>query len=161
RRPLRLDKEQGVEGLTAVLWEKKKPPAPPPPPDTHLQLQTRLKELLERHGVSCTIHENWGLPNNDLPALRAPPYLPNPTGSSTTIQIDLELLLAENLMIVESYGGMGDDVAKAANDVLMTFCVGTMHTYLSAFWYRHEPDQVEIETWEINSRRWSAYIGAT
>jgi hypothetical protein len=142
-----------------MFWGKKKPP---PPPDPYLELQPRLLELLEGHGVSCATYKHWILPNNALPALRAFPYRTDQHESGrTTRQINIELKLSEEETIVECYGGMGSSLEQAIGDVLKTFCIGTMHVYLSAFWDKHEPDQVEIETWEINGARWSAYIGNT
>jgi hypothetical protein len=70
----------------------------------------------------------------------------------------MQVLVRDGLIIDECFGGIGaGDVALA--DGLQNFTINSFHVLLSALWLRHDPEQVETETWTIASRRFKAFIG--
>lgn len=63
--------------------------------------------------------------------------------------------------IIESFGDFGTDDGAAINRNLTNFSMGDLHVLLAAFSADSNDilKQITIENWEINNKRWTAYIG--
>lgn len=112
-----------------------------------------IEALLNAHGVSGIIENDWVVPNSQLPALRA---LWHPGQSSG--RLDVQALVGEGVLIEECFGGLGEGEA-ALQDALANFSVNSLHVLLAALWERNDPEQVATEQWEVNGKRYTAYIG--
>jgi hypothetical protein len=118
---------------------------------------TALKEIFEAHGIRCAIHEDWVLPNGNIPALRAV-WHPHNTNMG---QLDIQVLIEPGKMIEECFAGVGTGEA-GFRDALGNFLVNSLHVLLAAFW---EVDSAEganyvtISEWEIGGKPYLAYSG--
>lgn len=151
---------RGTGGDAMFGWFKKNQIETPlvAPPQVSA-LQEGLLGVITGHGLDVHVYHDWCLVDNAMPGLRAiqGPIVPN--SAKITNRIDIELRLKADRAIYECYGGVGEDEHAAMGDVLYTFCCGTFHVYLSAFWDHHEPGQVDIETWSIHGQEWIVYVG--
>ncbi len=114
-----------------------------------------LKELLIAHEVEFIEENEWLVPFSKLPAIRAT-WLPNASQSSGLLQIDV--FIEENILIEECFAGLGTD-AEGLKDAFNNFSVNSLHVLLSAFWGKHDPQQVDKEIWHINGSDHTVYIG--
>ena len=112
-----------------------------------------LLQLFERHELPSTVHDGWVLPNSELPAVRATWH-----AGETHGRLDVQVLVRDGLVIEECFAGIGaGDIGLA--DGLQNFTINSFHTLLSALWLRHDPEQVETETWCVAGRQFSAFNG--
>lgn len=128
------------------------PEATPP-----LTPQAWLFELLQGHGLAPSLHEDWVLSEAGLPAIRGTWYPGEAHG-----QLDIQILVREGVLIEESFGAVGDRDGNgdaALKDGLQNFTLSAFHPLLSALWSRHDPEQVELRSWTVAGRRFSAFIG--
>ncbi len=64
----------------------------------------------------------------------------------------------DDILIRESFAGFGaGDVGL--QDALSNFTVNDFHVLLATFWGINDPEQVTTETWSIQGRPYTAYIG--
>jgi len=112
-----------------------------------------LVRLLEGHDIECTTHNDWVLPNSELPALRAT-WFP---GSSNG-RLDVQAFVREGVTIEECFAGIGEDEV-GLNDALTNFTVNSFHVLLAALWNQNDKTQVTTEDWSIGGRRYTAFIG--
>ena len=118
---------------------------------------TRISDFLvclfEEHGIECTTHNDWVLPNSELPALRAT-WFP---GSSNG-RLDVQAFVREGVTIEERFAGIGEDEV-GLNDALTNFTVNSFHVLLAALWNQNDKTQVTTEDWSIGEKRYTAFIG--
>jgi hypothetical protein len=145
--------------LIKNLFGKKKSPfaatlsATAPVARPALTPESWLLELFKRHELVSTVQDGWVLPNSELPAIRGT-WHPGETNG----RLDVQVLVRDGLIIDECFGGVGvGDIALA--DGLQNFTINSFHALLSALWFRHDPEQVETETWTVTGRRFKAFIG--
>jgi len=112
-----------------------------------------LIRLFESHDIECTTHNDWVLPNSELPALRAT-WFP---GSSNG-RLDVQAFVREGVTIEECFAGIGEDEV-GLNDALTNFTVNSFHVLLAALWNQNDKTQVTTEDWSIGGRRYTAFIG--
>ncbi|MFZ4875977.1 DUF6348 family protein [Janthinobacterium sp. Mn2066] len=112
-----------------------------------------LVRLFEGHDIECTTHNDWVLPNSELPALRAT-WFP---GSSNG-RLDVQAFVREGVTIEECFAGIGEDEV-GLNDALTNFTVNSFHVLLAALWNQNDKTQVTTEDWGIGGRRYTAFIG--
>jgi len=127
----------------------------------YISLQEDLETLMSGHGINTRTFEDWLMAGEEMPALRGTYNVAKRQNTFVTTQLDIELRLSADRSIYEHYAGWGDDERQAVGQGLFKFCCGTFHVFLSAYWNRHEPDQVEIERWTIDGMPWDAYVGNT
>jgi len=114
-----------------------------------------LKQLLEAHAVGFVEENGWVVPNSKLPAIRSTWY-PKEEHLSGLLQI--EVFLEGGQIIEECFAGLPNENGKL-NDAFENFSRNSLHVMLSAFWGKHDPEQVDIEDWNIGGHNYSAYIG--
>lgn len=115
--------------------------------------QAWLLELFQRHDVASTTHEDWVLPNAELPGIRGVWHADETHG-----RLDIQVLVRDGVVIEECFAGFGAGDRGLA-DGLQNFTINSFHVLLSALWRHHHPDQVETEAWAVAGRRFSAFIG--
>ena len=118
-----------------------------------LDVKDYISELFQAHDVPFHIENEWIVPYGELPAVRATWFQKEQTGV-----FEVEVLLEGGRIINECFSGFGVGKEGIVNG-LENFCVNSFHVFLSAFWKKHEPDQVEIENWLVNGESYTAYIG--
>jgi len=114
-----------------------------------------LKKIFEAHNVAFSEGNGWIIPYSKLPAIRSTWY-PNDEKSSGLLQI--EVFIEEGKILEECFAGFPSDHGKL-NDAYENFSRNSLHVMLSAFWEKHDPQQVEKESWNINNSSYSIYIG--
>ncbi len=117
------------------------------------EITKAIQELFEAHGLPCSIHNEWVLPNGSLPAVRGS-WFPNIHNG----RLDIHVLLEENVMIEECFAGVGAG-KEGFMDALQNFSVNSLHVLLAALWDKNDPEQVTTEKWLVNGKNYSAYVG--
>ncbi|OEZ60635.1 DUF6348 family protein [Duganella sp. HH105] len=112
-----------------------------------------LVRLFEGHGIECTIHNDWVVPNSELPALRATWFPGSASG-----RLDVQVIIREGVTIDECFAGIGEGEV-GLNDALTNFTVNSFHVLLAALWNQNDETQVTTEDWSIGGRRFTAFIG--
>ncbi len=139
--------------------KKQNAPVPSAPEVEHVSIQHELAELMRGHHLDVKTYQEWLMVGDDVPLMRGTYNVASRSDTSVTTQFDVELRLSAERSIYEHYAGWGSDERQAMGQGLFKFCCGAFHVFLSAFWNHHEPDQVEIERWDINGAPWDAYVG--
>jgi len=112
-----------------------------------------LWELFTGHGLRCVREQEWIVPNNQLPAIRAHWY-----SQDKSTRLDVEVLVGKGRIIQECFAGM-DTGRSGFVDALNNFMVNSLHVLLAAFWEIRDEQQVLIEDWRVGGRPFTAYIG--
>ena len=112
-----------------------------------MSLSAYLSELFAGHGVPFITHNDWIVPNSELPGIRASWTLLNSSG-----RLDVEVRVDAETTIEECFAGVGagDDALK---DALKNFSINSFHVLLAAFWGQNDASQVETEEWQLGGRR--------
>jgi hypothetical protein len=146
-----------IKNLFGKKKKKNTPPAilsePARGAKPELTPQAWLLELFKRHGLVSTVHDEWVLPNANLPGIRGT-WHPGETHG----RLDMQVLVRDGVLIEECFGGFGvGDFGLA--DGLQNFTINSFHVLMSALWAHHDPEQVESEAWNVGSRRFDVFIG--
>lgn len=112
-----------------------------------------LAGLFENHGISCTVEDDWVVPNAELPALRAYWYPGESSG-----RLDVQILVSDGVIIEESFAGVGRD-EPGLRDALVNFTQCCFHVLLAALWGSVEESQVTVEEWTVDEKSCSVYVG--
>ena len=96
--------------------------------------------------------------NDCLPALSATVVSENQLPNGYSLQLDIRVALGSSAVIIESFGGIGDNRDEAVADAVANFAANSLHTLLAAF-YGQVDDQVMVEMWEIGAVVWRVNIG--
>lgn len=112
-----------------------------------------LLRLFERHSIECTTHNNWIVPNSELPAIRAT-WFPGPFSG----RLNVQAFVRDGMTIEECFAGLGEG-AVGLHDSLTNFTVNSFHVLLAALWNQNDETQVTTENWSIGGRQYTAFIG--
>lgn len=112
-----------------------------------------LHRLFERHGIECTTHNDWIVPNAEFPAIRAT-WFPGPSSG----RLDVQAFVREGMTIEECFAGIGEG-AVGLHDALTNFTVNSFHVLLAALWNQNDKTQVTTEVWSVGGRQYTAFIG--
>jgi hypothetical protein len=118
-----------------------------------LDLKKYICELFQAHDIPFHTENEWVVPYGELPAIRSTWFQKEASGV-----FEVEVLLDAGRIINECFSGIGVDKEGILSG-LENFCVNSFHVFVSAFWNKHDPDQVEIEDWLIEGATYKAYIG--
>jgi hypothetical protein len=116
------------------------------------QVTDFLSKLFQAHGVACVVHDDFVIPNSELPAVRGLWYPDQSSG-----QLDIQVFIRDKL-VIESFAGFGQGDA-GLYDALRNFTINSFHVLLAAFWGKNDPEQVTTEEWVVGGKRYIAYIG--
>jgi hypothetical protein len=123
------------------------------PEPANLRTSDFLVGLFEAHGLECTIHNDWILPNYEFPAMKAT-WFPRPSSG----RLDVQAFVREGMTINECFAGIGEGQA-GLHDALTSFTINSFHVLLAALWDRNDETQVITEDWSIGGRQYTAFIG--
>ena len=118
-----------------------------------IDLKEYISELFQAHDVPFHTENEWVVPYGELPAIRSTWFQKETIGV-----FEVEVLLDGGRIINECFSGFGvgkDGILSGLDN----FCVNSFHVLLSAFWNKHDSEQVEVENWLINGTNYKAYIG--
>jgi len=118
-----------------------------------METTSLIAELFELHGLKCVIHNDWILPNEQLPAVRAT-WFP----SELSGVLGVEVFVREGILIEECFAGMAEG-ESGLKDGLFNFTVNSFHVMLAALFGKNDPEQVTTENWQINEKSYTAYMG--
>lgn len=123
------------------------------PESVSLDTSEFFLRLFESHGIECTTHNDWIVPNSKLPAIRAT-WFPGPSSG----RLDVQVLVRKGMTIEECFAGIGEGAA-GLHDALTNFTVNAFHVLLAALWNRNDETQVTTEDWSIGGTQYTAFIG--
>ncbi len=112
-----------------------------------------LKLIFDKHGVNCTVEDDWVIPYGRLPAIRAFWYPSEQNG-----RLDIQVLVENDVLIEECFAGIGAG-SQGYYDALQNFMVNSLHVFLAAFWDLNDSEQVVTERWQVLDESYSVYIG--
>ena len=116
-------------------------------------LTAYLSELFEQRGVPCHVENDWVLPHDELPAIRAFWYPDKMSG-----RLDVQIVVRDEVVIEDYFSGTGNgDIAL--RDAFTDFETNSFHVLLAALWNKHIPQQVEIQPWHAHNKPYTAYLG--
>ena len=122
-------------------------------------INDRLTRVLEEHGMTVAVHDDWLIANARMPAMGAL-YLVGPsTDAGLVVQVDIHAALDDALIMTESFAGVGPDEEAAVEDALDVFARAALPAMLGAF-YDFEGETVEVEPWALRGGIWDACVGA-
>lgn len=122
-------------------------------------LQDWLEPLLQGHGLETSRYKDWILVGGELPGISASCAAPVCTESGCSVRLDVEVLVAPERLLSESFGGSGTDGEGAIRNAFDNFCQSSLHVFLTAFWNRPDDDQVTVERWRMGGGNWRAVVG--
>ena len=117
-----------------------------------------LSTLLVEHGLDVTDHDGWLHVAAGGPPLRAALVKETEHAAAFSAQLDILVWLGTSGMLIESFGGFGDNRHGAVADAFANFAAGSLHPILASF-FGIGADYVDIESWFIAGSRWNAVIG--
>ena len=123
------------------------------PESVSLSTSDFLLRLFERHGIECTTHNDWIVPNSELPAIRAT-WFPGPSSG----RLDVQAFVRDGTTIEECFAGIGEGEV-GLHDALTNFTMNSFHVLLAALWNQNDETQVTTEYWNIDGRQYTAFIG--
>lgn len=114
-----------------------------------------LKKFFKAHSIDIAEESGWIVPNSTLPAIRSTWY-PNEDHLSGLLQI--EVYLEGGRVLEECFAGLPNESGKL-NDAFENFARNSFHVMMSAFWKKHDAEQVDIENWNIDGKDYVVYLG--
>ncbi len=122
-------------------------------------LQQELEELFHAHGLETSDYEGWVLVDGEMPGMAATIVQEWDHESSYSVQLDVEVAYDQDLIIVESFAGIGTSRQEAVKNALENFCRNSYHVFLAACWDQVDEDQVSVEHWDIEGTHWEVFVG--
>lgn len=110
-------------------------------------ISTYFCDLLNSHGLGAIRFEDWVMVENDFPAFRAFYYPPIEAGQSG--RLDVQVLLAEDVIVEECFAAFGDSEAEAISGALAQFALSMFHPIIQGCCGHKDDDQVVSEIWKI------------
>ena len=114
-----------------------------------------LKELFKTHGFETEEHEGWVIPEGSDYAMKGYWYA---EATENTGQLSIELFINSEMVMVESFAGIGDTAVERLKQAFASFVHHSFPTFLQAIWGK-KSDKVSKEIWTIGTECYEAYIG--
>lgn len=126
-----------------------------------INLNHQFAELLKNHGIAVTVGEEFiftDLPDHTKFKVKASYEELN---DSINSRFDMMAITHKGEQILEACDDIGDNVEDAINRNFQNFCSSTFHPLIVALGCTnpHAYEQITIEEWEINDRKWQVYMG--
>jgi len=122
-------------------------------------LDASLARILFAHGLlTCKLQSGWNVVDGRFPAIRTRLLNQRAVGHRVALQLDVEVLLPD-ATLRESFMGIGDNRAAAAQDAMRNFGIGSLHVVLAGLWDRTDHSQVDVKKWSIGKSTWRVYQG--
>jgi hypothetical protein len=129
------------------------------PKNDGVSMQHDLEELLQAHGLETAVYKGWVVVGGQLPGIAASLVNQREYDNGYSVQLDIQAAVAREVIIVESFAGMGDSEQAAILDAVENLCHSSLHVFLAALWDQVDDQQVTVERWEIGDARWRVFIG--
>jgi len=114
-----------------------------------------LKELFKTKGFEVEEYDGWIIPEGSDYAMRGYWY---PEATESTGQLSIEVFVNSEIIMVESFAGMGESGVTRLKDAFASFIHHSFPTFLSAIWSVDYKGGTK-ESWSVGSENYSAYIG--
>ena len=115
-----------------------------------------LIELFKVKGFEVEEYDGWIIPNGSDYAMRGYWYA---EATENTGQLSIEVFVNSEMIMVESFAGMGESAIARLKDAFSSFLHHSAPTFLSAVW-QVDSDEVKKENWLVGSDNYSVYIGS-
>jgi len=110
-------------------------------------ISTYLFNLLNSHGLGANRFKDWVMIENGFPAVRAFYTPPDKAGQSG--RLDVQVLLAEGIVVEECFAAFGDSDTEAISGALAQFSASMFHPIIQACCGLENDDQVVSDYWKI------------
>ena len=114
-----------------------------------------LKELFTTHGFESEEYEGWIIPNGSDYAMKGYWY---PMATETTGQLTIELFINSEMVIIESFAGLGESEKERLKNAFASFIHHDFLLLLSSLWGK-EVGSTKKDLWHIGDHKYEAYIG--
>jgi len=114
-----------------------------------------LKELFKTHGFETEEHDGWVIPEGKEYAMKGYWY---PEATETTGQLSIEIFINSEMVMVESYAGIGTSAIEKLKSAFSSFVYHAFPTLLMALWDK-DSDEVKVENWNFSEKKYQVYIG--
>jgi hypothetical protein len=115
------------------------------------QIAKAIAELFATHSMMGTTSANKVVFHNELVSIETYVLIRKPVEEKYTIQLDVHIYFGLD-PIVESFSGLGNDVASAAFNAFETFKNNTFYTVLSSFFTTAFDQNVRKHNWKIDGK---------
>lgn len=113
-----------------------------------------LTELFKTHGFESENYEGWIIPDGSDYAMRGYWY---PQATETTGQLTIEIFINSEMIIVESFAGIGEDSTHKLKNAFSSFVHHDFLVLLLALW--NKETSIKQERWRVGEKSYIAYIG--
>lgn len=113
-----------------------------------------LTELFKTHGFESENYEGWIIPDGSDYAMRGYWY---PQATETTGQLTIEIFINSEMIIVESFAGIGEDSTQKLKNAFSSFVHHDFLVLLLALW--NKETSIKQERWRVGEKSYIAYIG--
>jgi hypothetical protein len=114
-----------------------------------------LKELFKRDGFESEEHEGWIIPEGSDYAMKGYWY---PTATETTGQLTIEVFINSEMIIVESFAGLGESEKEKLKNAFSSFIHHDFSLLLSSVWGK-EIELKRKELWKVRDTTYEVYRG--
>lgn len=114
-----------------------------------------IKELFKTHGFESEEYDGWIIPHGEDFAMKGYWY---PDATENRGQLTVEVFINSEMIVVESFAGMGESGAERLKSAFSSFLHHTFPTLLVAVW-GGTSELVKSEVWRIGDETYTAYIG--
>ena len=114
-----------------------------------------IAELFKTHGFNTEEHDGWIIPEGSDYAMKGYWYA---EATENVGQLSIELFVNSEMIMVESFAGMGESESARLKNAFSSFVYHSFHTFLMAIWGVNAKE-VRTERWSIGSQVYMAYIG--
>ena len=115
-----------------------------------------IDELFKTHGFETEEHDGWIIPKGSDYAMKGYWY---PEATENVGQLSIELFVNSEMIMVESFAGMGEGEPERLKSAFASFIHHAFHTFLFAIW-GVDSKEVTKERWAVGSETYTAYIGS-
>ena len=114
-----------------------------------------LKELFNKAGLETEEHEEWLIPKGSDYAMKGYWY---PEATEVVGQLTIELFVNSEMIMVESFVGMGDVEEERLKSAFASFVYHSFHLFLFAIW-GVASKEVRVEEWRVGEVAYHVYLG--
>jgi len=114
-----------------------------------------IAELFKEHGFETEEHDGWIIPKGSDYAMKGYWY---PEATENVGQLSIELFVNSELIMVESFAGMGENESTRLKNAFSSFFYHSFHNFLMAIW-GVDSKEVKEEEWLVGGTTYRVYLG--
>ena len=114
-----------------------------------------LKELFTSHGFESEVYDEWIIPKVGEYGMKGYWY---PEATQSTGQLSIEVFIHSEMIMVESFSGMGENAAERLKNAFASFMHHSSAVFLQAVW-NVESKEITTELWDVGTQKYIVYIG--